>query len=93
VDGVLCAGGENVKHGPEVHAGARVRIAGVQGRPEFNGQVGVAAKLEVSTSRWVVKMADGTGKNLRVSNLEVVAEPKQQEKASVSFLDRLRELD
>lgn len=49
--------------------GKRVRIQGIEGRPELNGQNGIADSYRPETQRCVVTLASGEVVALRAANL------------------------
>lgn len=58
--------------------GRQVRLKGLQTRSELNGQIGPIVGWDETECRWKVGLKDGTTKNLKAENLEVVdpnAEP------------------
>merc|ERR1719428_1976655 len=50
-------------------SGMRVRVAGLQAKPELNGQEGSLLEFNEQEGRWQVWMHDGSGKLLRPTNL------------------------
>ena len=54
----------------EVVAGEGVRVAGLQKRPELNGEVGVAQKWLRGAGRWTVRLQSGLGVRVRPEHLE-----------------------
>ena len=55
----------------DVRCGQAVKLVGLQSRLELNGECGVALCYQPSAGRWVVRLKDGQGKQLKPSNLEV----------------------
>jgi hypothetical protein len=53
-----------------IFGGASVRLCGLQGRPELNGECGIALRFVDESGRWLVRLKDGEGKSLKPSNLE-----------------------
>ena len=53
----------------DVRGGQTVRLEGLVGRSDLNGAVGVALKFLPSSGRWVIRLADGEGKQLKPANL------------------------
>jgi len=51
--------------------GQRVRVAGLQARPELNGREGTVVEWDEDEARWKVIMDDGSGKKCKPSNLEI----------------------
>ena len=54
----------------ELVAGEGVRVAGLQKRPELNGEVGVAQKWLRGARRWTVRLQSGLGVKVRPEHLE-----------------------
>eukprot|EP00443_Scrippsiella_acuminata_P071688 CAMPEP_0115501076 /NCGR_PEP_ID=MMETSP0271-20121206/68205_1 /TAXON_ID=71861 /ORGANISM="Scrippsiella trochoidea, Strain CCMP3099" /LENGTH=425 /DNA_ID=CAMNT_0002929987 /DNA_START=39 /DNA_END=1317 /DNA_ORIENTATION=- len=50
--------------------GQIVRLTGLQSAAHLNGELGIALRFEESNSRWLVRLRDGDGKQLRPQNLE-----------------------
>lgn len=46
------------------HSGASVKLMHLQARPELNGQVGILLSFNADAGRWLVRLADGTGKQV-----------------------------
>lgn len=55
-----------------VHLGCTVKLHGLKGAKELNGQEGVVEEFVKSSSRWRVKLESGQCKDLKSENLEVV---------------------
>ena len=55
-----------------IFGGASVRLCGLQGRPELNGECGIALRFVEESGRWLVRLKDGEGKSLKPSNLEPI---------------------
>jgi len=55
----------------DIVEGSSVRVTGLQGRPELNGQVATVVQWDDGEGRWKIRMADGSGKMLNSSNLEI----------------------
>ena len=53
-----------------VRGGQTVRLAGLQARPDLNGEIGVALRFVEKSRRWEVRLSDGEGKQLKPANLE-----------------------
>ena len=47
-----------------------VRLAGLQARPDLNGEIGVALRFVEKSRRWEVRLSNGEGKQLKPANLE-----------------------
>ncbi|CAE8656835.1 unnamed protein product [Polarella glacialis] len=58
--------------GPAVAPGSRVRVGGLQLRPDLNGCIGTAVEWDVAEGRWKVRMDDGSGMMFKSDNLELV---------------------
>mmetsp|Transcript_28171 Transcript_28171/g.45282 ORF Transcript_28171/g.45282 Transcript_28171/m.45282 type:complete len:465 (+) Transcript_28171:84-1478(+) len=56
----------------EISGGQTVRLAGLRAAPELNGQVGIALRFVESSGRWLVRLCNGEGKQLKPSNLETL---------------------
>lgn len=54
----------------DVCGGQTVRLAGLQGAPELNGEIGIALRFNDQNGRWLVRLRNGEGKQLKPSNLE-----------------------
>ena len=54
----------------ELVAGEGVRVAGLQKRPELNGEVGVTQKWLRGAGRWTVRLQSGLGVKVRPEHLE-----------------------
>jgi len=52
--------------------GARVRLLGLQAKPELNGREGIIKDHKADTGRWTVQLGDGTDFAFKGSNLEVL---------------------
>lgn len=53
-----------------ITGGQSVRLVGLQAAPELNGEVGIALRFAENSSRWLVRLRNGEGKQLRPQNLE-----------------------
>ena len=53
-----------------VAGGQTVRLVGLKARPELNGEVGLALRFEASTGRWLMRLRNGDGKQVKAENLE-----------------------
>ena len=53
-----------------VRGGQTVRLAGLQARPDLNGEIGVALRFVEKSRRWEVRLSNGEGKQLKPANLE-----------------------
>lgn len=56
--------------------GARVRVVGLEDRPDLDGEEGVLMMFQPATGRWSTQMADGSTKLLLPATLEVLAQPE-----------------
>ncbi|CAE8686259.1 unnamed protein product [Polarella glacialis] len=54
----------------DIHGGQTVKLTGLQACPELNGEPGIALRFDVSSGRWLVRLRNGEGKQLRPKNLE-----------------------
>ena len=54
----------------DVHGGQSVRLTGLSARPELNGEIGIAMRFTESSGRWLVRLKDGEGKQIKPTNLE-----------------------
>lgn len=50
--------------------GQTVRLTGLQSAPELNGEIGVALRFAEASGRWLVRLRNGEGKQLKPANLE-----------------------
>merc|ERR1719491_2876756 len=57
----------------DFNGGDRVKIVGLQARPNLNGLEATILQWDDSESRWKVRMLDGTGKTFKSENLEVIS--------------------
>lgn len=57
-----------------LHAGAAVRLVGLLGASELNGTTGTCLQLDSSAERWIVRLAGGTQKSIKPSNLEIYSQ-------------------
>ena len=53
-----------------VHGGQSVTLVGLQARPDLNGEVGIALWFTEDTGRWLVRLKDGEGKQIKPANLK-----------------------
>ena len=53
----------------EIHGGQTVRLRGLKARPDLNGEVGLALRFEPSTGRWLMRLRDGDGKQVKPENM------------------------
>eukprot|EP00931_Biecheleriopsis_adriatica_P047315 TRINITY_DN27260_c0_g1_i1.p1 TRINITY_DN27260_c0_g1~~TRINITY_DN27260_c0_g1_i1.p1 ORF type:complete len:509 (-),score=95.66 TRINITY_DN27260_c0_g1_i1:152-1678(-) len=53
----------------DVHGGQTVRLQGLQAAPELNGELGIALRFNPESKRWLVRLRNGEGKQLRPQNL------------------------
>ena len=61
----------NEGHGPL--SGPRVELHGLQARPELNGRGGVVGRLNATSGRYSVTLADGSGPfDLKAQNFRVL---------------------
>lgn len=66
---LACARAQQTDTENKIHAGQVVELAGLQARPDLNGEVGVALKFVEDAGRWLVRLADGDGKRVKPRNL------------------------
>jgi hypothetical protein len=52
-----------------ISGGQTVQLTGLQARRDLNGEVGVALKFVAATERWLVRLRNGEGCKVKVSNL------------------------
>eukprot|EP00929_Paragymnodinium_shiwhaense_P114402 TRINITY_DN82787_c0_g1_i1.p1 TRINITY_DN82787_c0_g1~~TRINITY_DN82787_c0_g1_i1.p1 ORF type:complete len:464 (-),score=111.14 TRINITY_DN82787_c0_g1_i1:65-1456(-) len=52
--------------------GSRVRLHGLQAKPELNGKQGVLKDRKLDTGRWTVALDDGADVALKASNIELL---------------------
>ena len=64
---------------PTLRAGSRVRLDGLESKPEMNGVEGVAVEVDDESGRWTVELADGRRVALRPANLVIVGEGEEEE--------------
>lgn len=57
----------------QIAGGQTVRLAGLRAAPELNGEMGVALRFLESAARWLVRLRNGEGKQLKPINLEALA--------------------
>lgn len=50
--------------------GQTVRLTGLQACPELNGELGILLRFNDAAGRWLVRLRNGDGKQLRLANLE-----------------------
>jgi hypothetical protein len=53
-----------------VSGGQTVRISGLQATPELNGELGIALSFNEENGRWLVRLRNGEGKQLKPTSLE-----------------------
>jgi len=53
-----------------IHGGQTVRLRELKAAPELNGEVGIALRFNTDSGRWLVRLRNGEGKQLRPQNLE-----------------------
>ncbi|CAE7584145.1 unnamed protein product, partial [Symbiodinium sp. CCMP2456] len=53
-----------------IHGGQTVRLRDLKAAPELNGEVGIALRFNTDSGRWLVRLRNGEGKQLRPQNLE-----------------------
>jgi len=56
-----------------VCGGQTVKLCGLQACPELNGELGIALRFVEASGRWLVRLCNGEGKQLRPVNLEALA--------------------
>jgi len=61
--------------GEEFQEGDRVRLVGLKGRTDLNGNLGSIVEWDAAEERWKVAMDDGSGKMLRSCHLEIAEGP------------------
>ncbi|CAK9071554.1 unnamed protein product [Durusdinium trenchii] len=54
----------------DIHGGQTVRLKGLQGAAHLNGEIGLALRFNADSGRWLVRLRNGEGKQLRPANLE-----------------------
>lgn len=54
----------------EIAGGQTVRLVGLQAAPELNDEIGIALRFVESSGRWLIRLRNGDGKQLRPANLE-----------------------
>lgn len=54
----------------EIGGGQTVRLTGLRTATHLNGEVGIALRFAEASGRWLVRLADGDGKQLKPQNLE-----------------------
>ncbi|CAD7931385.1 unnamed protein product [Amoebophrya sp. A25] len=59
-----------------IFGGQIVRLVRLKACPELNGEFGIALRFHGPTGRWLVRLANGEGKQLKPVNLEAV-EPRE----------------
>ena len=70
--------------------GMRVRIVGVQARPELNGQSGTTGTFDLEKGRCAVRMPSGECIALKPANLEVLSVPPSPDSSSDTMADAWR---
>jgi len=53
-----------------IHGGQTVKLQGLKSVPELNGELGIALGFNEDNGRWLVRLRDGDGKQLKPENLE-----------------------
>lgn len=53
----------------DVRGGQTVTVHSLQARPELNGEMGIALRFNEASGRWLVRLKNGDGKQLKPSNL------------------------
>jgi hypothetical protein len=56
-----------------VSGGQTVRLVDLKARPELNGEVALALRFDPGAGRWLVRLRNGEGKQVRPENLEAAA--------------------
>ena len=56
-----------------VRGGMSVRLMGLQSRADLNGEVGIALRFSEASGRWLVRLKDGDGKQLKPDNLAPIS--------------------
>lgn len=62
-----------IKRGDEqgdICGGQTVQLTGLVSAQELNGEIGIALRFDTSNNRWLVRLRNGEGKQLKPSNLE-----------------------
>eukprot|EP00928_Gymnodinium_smaydae_P047072 TRINITY_DN31405_c0_g1_i1.p1 TRINITY_DN31405_c0_g1~~TRINITY_DN31405_c0_g1_i1.p1 ORF type:complete len:480 (+),score=86.33 TRINITY_DN31405_c0_g1_i1:84-1523(+) len=54
----------------DIVGGQTVRLKGLQSCPELNGELGITLRFAEESGRWLVRLRNGEGKQLRPVNLE-----------------------
>lgn len=62
--------GVDVSHPSVVSGGQSVTLAGLKGRPELNGEPGVALLFDKDSGRWQVRLRNGEAVKVRPGNLD-----------------------
>eukprot|EP00930_Biecheleria_cincta_P081471 TRINITY_DN7042_c0_g1_i2.p1 TRINITY_DN7042_c0_g1~~TRINITY_DN7042_c0_g1_i2.p1 ORF type:complete len:320 (+),score=57.28 TRINITY_DN7042_c0_g1_i2:444-1403(+) len=53
-----------------IHGGQTVKLTGLHDCPELNNELGIALHFESTSGRWLVRLQNGEGKQLRPQNLQ-----------------------
>lgn len=56
----------------DIVGGMTVRLTGLQAAPELNGELGLTLRFNEAAGRWLVRLRNGEGKQLRPANLEAL---------------------
>merc|ERR1712232_1305218 len=56
----------------DIVGGQAVRLKGLQACPELNGEVGLTLRFADAAGRWLVRLRNGEGKQLKPQNLEAL---------------------
>mmetsp|Transcript_12428 Transcript_12428/g.29271 ORF Transcript_12428/g.29271 Transcript_12428/m.29271 type:complete len:478 (+) Transcript_12428:136-1569(+) len=54
----------------DIHGGQTIRLQGLKAAPELNGESGLALRFHKETGRWLVRLRNGEGKQVKPDNLE-----------------------
>lgn len=59
------------EHKDKLRSGLRVRVRGLSGVLDLNGEQGTCERFDSNRGRWIVRLVDGTTKAVRGENLQV----------------------
>mmetsp|Transcript_32095 Transcript_32095/g.81440 ORF Transcript_32095/g.81440 Transcript_32095/m.81440 type:complete len:95 (-) Transcript_32095:125-409(-) len=59
-----------------IATGARVRLRGLQAKPELNGQEGTCSDFQADAGRWTVRLDNGEDFAFKVANLQPLQDAK-----------------
>jgi len=57
-----------------ITGGQTVKLTGLQSAPELNDEIGIALRFEESSGRWLVRLRNGDGKQLKPANLQGISQ-------------------